>query len=388
MVSEAELAQLAAKAAQAKAEAAQAAADAAQAAYEAVLAAARDSAEVGAESVLTEPSAAAETSSVTELMSRVIDPTSNTVIASEVNSETTQDTALQPMQSSSLSDYAQRVQTGYTREGAIPLGVYLEEGEPVASVPVTLPLATMNRHGLIAGATGTGKTRTLQLLAEGLSDAGVPVFLTDIKGDLTGLVESGVSSPALEERTVKQGQAWVPAAFPAEFYSLGGQGEGLPIRTSVTDFGPLLLAKVLGLNDTQESALSLIFHWADQAGLALIDLGDLRSALTYLTSDEGKDELTAIGGVAPATAGVILREISALEAQGANEFFGEPAFDVHDFMRLSSAGCHAGGFSGDGGATSDGGGAGRGVLSILELPDLSGQPALFSSFIIDRKSVV
>ena len=333
MASKAELAKLAAEAAAAKAAAAQAAAEAAQAAYEAALAqSAASSGESGHpdSTPLSTPPAAADL------------PTPVT------------------------SEYAQEVAAGYSTENALPIGVYLENEAPVPSVPVTLPLQMLNRHGFVAGATGTGKTRTLQLMAEGLSNAGVPVFLTDIKGDLTGMVEPGSRSEALDKRTGAQGQAWAPASFPCEFYSLGGAGTGIPIRTSVTDFGPLLLAKVLQLNETQESALSLIFSWADAQGLALIDLGDLRSVTAYLTSEEGADELEGIGGIAPATAGVILRQISALQAQGADDFFGEPSFDVHDFMRVTASGATAT----------------RGVVSILELPDLSAQPALFSTFIM------
>ncbi len=263
----------------------------------------------------------------------------------------------------SLSDYAKEVQAGY--DFGVPtftVGAYLEDGAPVPDVHVKLPLGMMNRHGLVAGATGTGKTRTLQLLAEGLSTNGIPVFVTDIKGDLTGLLEPGPSSEQLLERTQKQGQAWVPTAFPTELYALGGEGHGTPIRTTVTDFGPILLAKVLGLNETQESALSLIFHWADSEQLALIDLNDLRAVVNYLTSDAGKAELKGIGGIATATAGVILREVSALQAQGADAFFGEPAFKVNEFIRTAADG--------------------RGVISALELPDVQSRPALFSTFIM------
>lgn len=266
-------------------------------------------------------------------------------------------------ESSSLSEYAQTVSAGYVFDGAtFTVGSYLENNSPVAGVEVKLPLAMMNRHGLVAGATGTGKTRTLQLLAEGLSASGVPVFVTDIKGDLTGLLEPGPSSEKLLERTAEQGQSWEPRSFPTELYTLGGEGNGSPIRTTVTDFGPLLLAKVLGLNETQESALSLIFHWADQEHLALIDLNDLRSVISYLTSDNGKESLSAIGGISAATAGVILREISALQAQGANNFFGEPAFDVTEFIRTAPDG--------------------RGIISALELPDVQSRPELFSTFVM------
>src|SRR5690606_2505596 len=201
-----------------------------------------------------------------------------------------------------------------------------------------LPLAMMNKHGLIAGATGTGKTRTLQGLAEGLSEAGVPVFVSDIKGDLSGMAVEGAPQGFIDKRAADIGQEWSPRAFPLEYYSLGGIGKGVPIRTTVTEFGPLLMAKVLGLNATQESSLGLIFHWADAQGLALLDLKDLRSTIAFLVSDEGKAELKGIGGLSAATAGVILREIVALEAQGADVFFGEPAFSTAELIRTTSDG--------------------------------------------------
>ncbi|MDO5034429.1 MAG: DUF853 family protein [Actinomycetaceae bacterium] len=251
---------------------------------------------------------------------------------------------------------------GYRFEGrSLPLGVVLKDGEPVPSAVVGLPLAMMNRHGLVAGATGTGKTRTLQLMAEGLSSAGVPSFVMDIKGDLTGLLEPGASNEKLLERTRALGQNWAPASFPVELYRLGETGTGIPIRTSMSDFGPLLLARVLELNETQESALQLIFHWADTQRLALIDLKDLRSVVSYLTSDDGKDELKGIGGISTATAGVILRKLSALEAQGGGEFFGEPAFNTADLLAKR----------GD-----------AGVISVLELPSVHDQPQLFSTFVM------
>ncbi len=164
------------------------------------------------------------------------------------------------------------------------------------------------------------------------------------------------------ERSASIGQDWSPTAYPVEVYSLGGLGTGVPIRTTVTDFGPLLLAKVLGLNETQESSLGLVFHWADAQGLALLDLKDLQATLAYLTSDEGKAELRGIGGVSTATAGVILREIVALQAQGADVFFGEPAFATAELLRT----------------TADG----RGVVSVLELPAVQDRPALFSTFLM------
>ncbi len=262
-----------------------------------------------------------------------------------------------------LSEYEAQVREGYTFDGpTMTLGAYIEDGVPQPDTHIRIPLGMLNRHGLIAGATGTGKTRTLQLFAEGLSAAGVPCFVTDIKGDLTGLLEPGSASDKLTERTLSQGQDWQPQSFPTELFALGGIGNGTPIRTTVTDFGPILMAKVLGLNETQESALSLIFHWADSNQLALIDLTDLRAVISYLTTDAGKEELKNIGGIATSTAGVILRNVAELEAQGAGAFFGETAFDVAEFLRT----------------TADG----RGVISALELPDVQSRPALFSTFIM------
>lgn len=190
------------------------------------------------------------------------------------------------------------IRTGYAFTGAaLNLGAAVSAGAPVPDVQVGLPLSSMNRHGLIAGATGTGKTKTLQAMAEQLSDAGVPVFLADMKGDLSGLAVAGEPGEKITRRTESIGQQWRPAASPVEFLTLGGQGRGAPIRTTVTSFGPVLLSKVLGLNDTQESALGLIFHYADQAGLALLDLKDLREVIMFLTSDEGRAELKGLGGV-------------------------------------------------------------------------------------------
>jgi len=261
------------------------------------------------------------------------------------------------------SPWAEQVRAAYAFEGGVvPVGALVEDGTPSPRARVQLPLAMMNRHGLVAGATGTGKTRTLQLLAEGLSANGVPVFLADIKGDLSGLAEPGVGTEKLLARTGSLGQDWAGAGFPVEFYTLGGLGTGTPIRTTVTDFGPLLLSKVLGLNDTQESSLGLIFHWADSQGLALLDLKDLQATIAYLVSDEGKAELKGIGGLSAATAGVILREIVSLQAQGADVFFGEPAFATSDLLRTAPDG--------------------RGVISALELPAVQDRPALFSTFLM------
>ena len=262
-----------------------------------------------------------------------------------------------------LEGWAKVVHDGYKFEGdVLTLGALVEDGVANPAVQVGLPLAMMNRHGLVAGATGTGKTKTLQVMAEALSTAGVPVFVADIKGDLSGLAVEGTGNDKLLERTRSIAQDWQATTHPVEFFTLGGMGTGVPIRTTVTDFGPLLLAKVLGLNSTQESSLGLIFHWADSQGLALLDLKDLQATIAYLVSDEGKTELKGIGGLSASTAGVILREIVTLQAQGADVFFGEPAFATSDLLRT----------------TADG----RGMISALELPGVQDRPALFSTFIM------
>lgn len=270
----------------------------------------------------------------------------------------------EPTPTPGLSPAAQTVRDGYAFEGTqIHLGALLEDGSPVAGAPVNLALAMLNRHGLIAGATGTGKTKTLQVIAEQVAAAGTPVFVADMKGDLSGIAVAGETSDALRERAAARGQEYVPHAGTTEFYSLGGQGSGVPIRTTVSDFGPLLLAKVLELNPTQESSLGLVFHYADTNGLALLDLKDLRALIQFLTdTDEGKAELKGIGGVSAATAGVILRELTAFQATGADAFFGEPAFDTKNLLRTAADG--------------------TGVISCLELPGVATRPALFSTFMM------
>ena len=260
------------------------------------------------------------------------------------------------------ADEIDRILAGYSFEGAaLEMGV-LVNGDALADVPVRIPLAMLNRHGLVAGATGTGKTKTLQVLAEQISALGVPVFAADIKGDLSGIASAGIPSEKLLARTDGIGQDWQPTASPTEFFSLGGIGTGVPIRATVTGFGPLLLSKVLGLNDTQESSLGLVFHYAATAGLPLVDLADLRAVLTYLTTAEGKTELRELGGLSPATVGVILRELITFAADGADVFFGEPEIDTRDFLRT----------------TPDG----RGIISLLEVPGVHDKPALFSTFLM------
>jgi DNA helicase HerA-like ATPase len=259
---------------------------------------------------------------------------------------------------------APAVAAGYAFDGAaLELGGLMLDVDDLSDVQIRIPLGMLNRHGLVAGATGTGKTKTLQLLAEQLSAHGVPVFAADIKGDLSGLSVPGEGGEKITARAASVGQEWAATGFPTEFYAIGGQGVGVPVRVTMSAFGPALLAKVLGLNDTQESSLSLVFYYCDQAGLPLLDLADLRAVLQYLTSDaQGKAELKAIGGVSGQTAGVILRELVAFEAQGADVFFGEPEFETKEFLRTAEDG--------------------RGIISLLELPNLQDRPALFSTFLM------
>ena len=187
----------------------------------------------------------------------------------------------------------------------------------------------MNRHGLVAGATGTGKTKTLQVLAEQLSDAGVPVFISDIKGDISGLAAPAEPNEKLTARAQAIGFAdYAPRAFPVEFLTLDRDGKGVRLRASVSSFGPILLAKVLDLNDTQQSVLALAFKYADDKQLPLVNLEDLRALLNHLNSDAGKAEMAEYGGIATATAGVIIRKIVELEQQEADAFFGSPEFEV------------------------------------------------------------
>ena len=186
-----------------------------------------------------------------------------------------------------MTALAASIREAYAFEGAaLDLGRGVYEGKLDAEAVVRLPLATSNRHGLIAGATGTGKTRTLQLLAEQLSEAGVAVFAADYKGDVSGLLVPGATGGKAAERMAELGMEYEPAAYPVELLSLGGIGPGVPVRATVTDFGPQLLAKVLGSNETQESSLELVFRYADARGLALVDLADLRALLAFLQSKE------------------------------------------------------------------------------------------------------
>ncbi|MBK3570150.1 MULTISPECIES: helicase HerA-like domain-containing protein [unclassified Streptomyces] len=261
-----------------------------------------------------------------------------------------------------MSD-SETIAAGYAFTGpALDLGALLWDGACLPDAQIRIPLPMLNRHGLVAGATGTGKTKTLQLIAEQLSAQGVPVFLADVKGDVSGISAPGAANDKVAGRAAEVRQQWTATGFPAEFYALGGIGHGIPVRATITGFGPVLLSKVLQLNQTQEQSLGLIFHYADTKGLELIDLKDLRAVVTFLTSDEGKTELKNIGGLSTATAGVILRSLTAFEAQGMADFFGEPEFDTSELLRTASDG--------------------RGMVSVLELPAVQDKPQLFSTFLM------
>ena len=262
-----------------------------------------------------------------------------------------------------MADFGKTIAEAYTFEGeSIELGRGVHEGKLAKDAAVRLPLATSNRHGLIAGATGTGKTRTLQLLAEQLSAAGVPVVAADMKGDLSGIAQPGETGGPAEKRAAELGQDWRPTGFPTEYLSIGGIGPGIPVRATVSDFGPLLLAKILEANETQEQSLSLVFRYADEKGLPILDLADLRALLTFFDTDEGKKELKGIGGVSTATIGVLLRSLVQLEDGGGTEFFGEPQLEIADLLRTAPDG--------------------RGVISCLELPAVQDKPTLFSTVLM------
>jgi len=246
---------------------------------------------------------------------------------------------------------------------ALTFGAAMRGDDTHPAAQVRVPLGMMNRHGLVAGATGTGKTKTLQVLAEQLSAAGVPVFISDIKGDISGLAAPAEINEKLTGRAQSIGFAGYAArSFPVEFLTLDREGKGVRLRASVSSFGPILLSKVLDLNETQQSVLALAFKYSDDHKLPLINLEDLRSLLNHLNSDEGKAQMAEYGGVATATVGVIVRKIVELEQQDADAFFGSPEFAVADFLRTAPDG--------------------RGIINVLELADMQDRPALFSTFMM------
>jgi len=261
-----------------------------------------------------------------------------------------------------MSAFTDMLAAGYgTDEPSLVLGAALEGSQVHQQPKIRLPLSMANRHGLVAGATGTGKTRTLQLLTEQLSAQGVPVFVADMKGDLSGLAVPGEATPRVSGRSSEIGWGWKANGVPVEFVSLTG-ALGVQLRATVSSFGPLLLGKVLSLNETQTSVLAMVFKYSDDNQLPLLDFQDLRAVLQFLSSEEGKPALAQYGGMSGSSVGVLLRKMVELESQGAERFFGEPEFDVKDMLQT----------------TSDG----RGVVTCLELPDVADKPLLFSTFMM------
>ena len=262
----------------------------------------------------------------------------------------------------SKEEFIQAIKSGYTFKGeAVQIGAAMLDGEVLSEAPILLPLKTMNRHGLIAGATGTGKTKTLQMMSEFLSDASVPVLLLDIKGDLSGIAATGAVNEKVTDRYQKLNLPYNPAAFPVELLSLTGKN-GVHLRATVSEFGPVLLSKILGLNDTQGGVVALIFKYCDDNKMPLLDLKDFIKVLQYI-GDEGKAEIEKLyGKISTTSTGTILRKVIELQQQGADIFFGEKSFEVDDLMRISSDG--------------------RGMISVLRVADLQDKPKLFSTFML------
>ncbi|TXF76394.1 helicase HerA-like domain-containing protein [Chryseobacterium sp.] len=259
--------------------------------------------------------------------------------------------------------FIQETSSKYIPKGEfITLGKAMLDGEVITEVDITIPLKTINRHGLIAGATGTGKTKTLQVFAEQLSHAGIPSLVLDVKGDFSGIAEPGGENPVISERYAKTKFPYVPQAFPVELLTISGE-KGVQLRATVTEFGPVLLSKILELNDIQQSIISIIFKYCDDKGLPLIDLEDLKKVLKYVTDNsQGKADLSNnYGSISPASLGAILRSIVALEQQGAAQFFGEPSFDVGDLLHQRD---------------------GKGVVNILRVGNIQSKPQLFSTFML------
>lgn len=261
-----------------------------------------------------------------------------------------------------MENFKTEIGTGYTFKGdSIILGGGILNGEAVEGVQIKSPLKMMNRHGLIAGATGTGKTKTMQGIAESLSAKGVPCLLMDVKGDLSGLAQAGAANTKIEERSKKIGISWNAHAFPVEVYSISND-TGVRMRATVSEFGPVLFSKIIDLNDTQAGVVALIFKYCDDKQMPLLDLKDFKKVLQFLTN-EGKAEIKGdYGAISTATASTILRKIIEIEQQGAEQFFGERSFEVEDLIRMDDNG--------------------YGYLSIVRLTDMQSKPKLFSTFML------
>lgn len=263
---------------------------------------------------------------------------------------------------SKLENFIKQIQEGYTTKGEfIVLGAAMLDGQPQSNAQVKIPLKTLNRHGLIAGATGTGKTVTLQLIAENMCAAGIPVLLMDLKGDLSGLAKPGTVNEKINERHQHIGIPYEPQATSVEFLTLS-KDAGAKLRATVSEFGPVLFSKILDLNDTQSGVVAILFKYADDKKLPLLDLKDFKALLNYI-GNEGKPEIQKnYGNVTPATTSTILRKIIELESQGAEQFFGEKSFEVQDLLRTDDKG--------------------RGVASVIRLTDIQDKPKLFSTFML------
>lgn len=260
------------------------------------------------------------------------------------------------------SSFLQSIQTGYSfKTPSITLGVGMLDGEAIEGATISVPLKTMNRHGLIAGATGTGKTKTLQVLTEQLSQNGVPVLLMDIKGDLSGLAKPGTPNPKIEERDKKIGITTQYKGLPVELLTLSGKN-GAQLRATVSEFGPVLFSKILGINDTQSGIISVLFKYCDDKKLPLLDLRDVKKVLQY-SQAEGKEEIQKdYGLISPASVSAIMRSILELEQQGADRFFGELSYDIEDLIKVDEKG--------------------MGAVSIVRLDDIQDKPRLFSTFML------
>ncbi len=258
--------------------------------------------------------------------------------------------------------FIQSINDGYISKGdSITLGAAMLDGEPVAEAQIKIPLKTLNRHGLIAGATGTGKTKTIQVLSEQLSNFGIPVLMMDIKGDFSGIAKPGEEKPFITERQQKINLPFSPSGFPVELLTLSQQN-GVRLRATVSEFGPVLFSRILDLNDTQAGVMSVIFKYCDDNKMPLIDLKDIKKVISYIT-DEGKSEIEqGYGRISTSTTGIILRKILELEQQGADLFFGEMSFDINDLMRIDENG--------------------KGYVNILRLTDIQDKPKLFSTFML------
>ena len=263
---------------------------------------------------------------------------------------------------STTENFIQHINEGYNCKGAsIVLGAAILEGQAVGETQVKIPLKTMNRHGLIAGATGTGKTKTIQVLSEQLSALGVPVLMMDIKGDFSGIAKSGEEKPFITERHSKINIPYQTASFPVELMTLSAQ-DGVRLRATVSEFGPVLFSRILDLNDTQAGVMAVIFKYCDDHKMPLLDLKDIKKILNYIT-EEGKEEISAeYGKISTATTGTILRKIIELEQQGGDFFFGEKSFEIDDLLRIDQNG--------------------KGYISIIRLTDIQDKPKLFSTFML------